>query len=396
MQKPFVQRLIDVVFSTDPKQRLRITRSLMATNVYILYLLLQVYAWWAGFMSASDVVLLTSAVLAYIAVCYATLRSGLNLRFKEPALTLPQVLTSITLIVGGYSLTGPVHGAMLMLLALVLVFGIFNLKALPFKIVSVYTVVLMGIAMAIKVNTDPLQYPLKLEIAHFILMAAIVPTIAMLAVQFSSMRHKLQMQKNELAQAVNRIQLLATRDELTGLPNRRHMREVLTEHQQRLDRSGHHRFCLALLDLDFFKRVNDTYGHGVGDEVLRHFAKEARSVMRDVDVMARWGGEEFLLLLVDTSPELAQIGIARIRDKLSTSPVAAGDTQLYVKFSAGLTGYWGTEALDTSIERADKALYAAKDQGRNCTVIEWGPGAELEATLVDGQLPMKSTSVSAS
>jgi diguanylate cyclase (GGDEF)-like protein len=112
--------------------------------------------------------------------------------------------------------------------------------------------------------------------------------------------------------------------------------------------------------------------------------------------MARWGGEEFLLLLVDTSPELAQIGIARIRDKLSTSPVAAGNTQLYVKFSAGLTGYWGTEALDTSIERADKALYAAKDQGRNCTVIEWGPGAKLEATLVDGQLPMKSTSVSAS
>lgn len=390
MKKPFIQRVIDAVFSTDPKQRLRISRSLMATNVYVLYLLLQVYACWAGFMSAFDVVLLTSAVFVYVTVCYTMLRSGLNLRFKEPALTLPQVLTSITLIVAGYSLTGPVHGSMLMLLALVLVFGIFNLKAQPFKIVSVYTVALMGIAMTIKVKTDPLNYPLKLEIAHFILMAAIVPTISMLAVQFSSMRHKLQMQKNELAQAVNRIQLLATRDDLTGLPNRRHMREVLTEHQQRLDRSGHHRFCLALLDLDFFKRVNDTYGHGVGDEVLCHFAREARSVMRDVDVMARWGGEEFLLLLVDTSPELAQIGITRIRDKLAKSPVQAGETHLYVKFSAGLTGYWGTELLDTSIERADKALYAAKAQGRDRTVIELGPGADLEARLVDGKLPEKA------
>jgi diguanylate cyclase (GGDEF)-like protein len=393
MKKPFIQRVIDAVFSTDAKQRLRISRSLMATNVYVLYLLLQVYACWAGFMSAFDVVLLTSAVFVYVTVCYSMLRSGLNLRFKEPALTLPQVLTSITLIVAGYSVTGPVHGSMLMLLALVLVFGIFNLKAQPFKIVSIYTVVLMGIAMTIKVKTDPLNYPLKLEIAHFILMAAIVPTISMLAVQFSGMRHKLQMQKNELAQAVNRIQLLATRDDLTGLPNRRHMRDVLTEHQQRLDRSGHHRFCLALLDLDFFKRINDTYGHGVGDEVLRHFAREARSVMRDVDVMARWGGEEFLLLLVDTSPELAQIGITRIRDKLATSPVAAGDTQFNVRFSAGLTGYWGTETLDTSIERADRALYAAKAQGRNCTVIELGPGAELEAKLVDGQV-LKGTDIS--
>lgn len=393
MKKPFIQRVIDAVFSTDAKQRLRISRSLMATNVYVLYLLLQVYACWAGFMSAFDVVLITSAVFVYVTVCYSMLRSGLNLRFKEPALTLPQVLTSITLIVAGYSVTGPVHGSMLMLLALVLVFGIFNLKAQPFKIVSIYTVVLMGIAMTIKVKTDPLNYPLKLEIAHFILMAAIVPTISMLAVQFSGMRHKLQMQKNELAQAVNRIQLLATRDDLTGLPNRRHMRDVLTEHQQRLDRSGHHRFCLALLDLDFFKRINDTYGHGVGDEVLRHFAREARSVMRDVDVMARWGGEEFLLLLVDTSPELAQIGITRIRDKLATSPVAAGDTQFNVRFSAGLTGYWGTETLDTSIERADRALYAAKAQGRNCTVIELGPGAELEAKLVDGQV-LKGTDIS--
>lgn len=389
MPKLSAQRIADAVFSTDPKQRLRITRSLMAANVYVIYLALQAYACWAGFVSPFDAALLTLAVLAYVIVVYVCLRTGLNLRFREPALTLPQVMTSITLIVGGYSAMGPVHGAMLMLLALVLVFGIFNLQAGPFKIVSVYTMLLMGIAMVVKVRTDPVNYPLKLEIAHFILMAAIVPTISMLAVQFSSMRHRLQTQKNELAQAVNRIQLLATRDDLTGLPNRRHMLDVLTEHQQRLDRSGHHRFCLALLDLDYFKRVNDTHGHQVGDEVLRHFAREARSVMRDVDVLARWGGEEFLMLLVDTSPELAQIGIARIRDKLAQSPVKVGEAELLVRFSAGLTGYWGTERLDVCIERADKALYAAKARGRNCTTIEWGPGEELESKLVNGMLPQK-------
>ncbi|MES2089060.1 MAG: GGDEF domain-containing protein [Pseudomonadota bacterium] len=390
MPSNLVQQLNEAAFGTDPKQRLRIKRSLMAANVYVICIVLQAYAWSIDYMDQDAVVMLSSAILINVLWWYGFLRAGLNLRFKDQAMTLPQILSGLTVIVGAYSVTGPVHGSTLMLLALVLVFGIFNLKAGAARMAGAYTVVLMGIAMLIKSRTDPVNYPASLEIAHFVLTASIVPTISTLAAQLSNLRAKLQAQKDELAQAVMRIQILATRDELTGLHNRRHMLEVLTQHQKRLDRSGQHRFCLALLDLDYFKRVNDTYGHGVGDDVLRHFAQEARSVMRDVDVLARWGGEEFLLLMVDTSPELAQIGIARIRDKLADSPVAAGDTSLVVKFSAGVTGYWGNEPLDTCIERADHALYAAKAQGRNCTVIEIGPGAELEALAATGQLPQAS------
>lgn len=386
MPSTWLQKLSEVVFGTDPKQRLRITRSLMAANVYVICVILQGYAYAVGFMDWGDVLRLSGAIVFNVVWWYGVLRSGVNLRFKDQAMTLPQILSGLTIIVGAYSVTGALHGATMMLLALVLVFGIFNLKAGPAKVAGGYTVALMGIAMLIKMRTDPLHYPLKLEFAHFVLTAAIVPTISALAAQLSNLRAKLQAQKDELGQAVMRIQILATRDELTGLHNRRHMRDVLMQHQKRLDRSGQHRFCVALLDLDYFKRVNDTYGHGVGDEVLRHFAQEARSVMRDVDVLARWGGEEFLLLLVDTPPELAQIGIARIRDKLSNSPVTAGEASLIVKFSAGLTGYWGGESLDTCIERADHALYAAKANGRNCTVIEIGPGAELEEEAAARQL----------
>ncbi|TAK96601.1 MAG: GGDEF domain-containing protein [Aquabacterium sp.] len=369
MYAPLISRLNDLLLTTDRKQRLRITRSLMAANVFIACCFLQIYAWWVGYMEAEDVKRLCSVILVNIVVWYLVLRTGLNMRFEDPAMTLPQILSALTIIVGAFSVTGPVHGSTMMLLALVLVFGIFNMKQKGAIVAGSYTVVLMGIAILIKIRTDPVNYPFKLEIAHFVLTAAIVPTISGLAAQLSSLRSKLQAQKDELANALVRIQVLATRDELTGLFNRRHMIEVLGQHRKRLERSGHHRFCLALLDIDHFKRINDTYGHAVGDEVLRNFSKVVQSGLRDTDVLARWGGEEFLVLLNDTSPELANVGLERARMLLADATLVPSLPDLKPTFSAGLTAYNMAEALDICIERADRALYKAKDGGRNCTVI---------------------------
>ncbi|RZI80949.1 MAG: sensor domain-containing diguanylate cyclase [Rubrivivax sp.] len=387
MRSPALTWLVNAAFSTDAKQRLRITRSLMAATVYLLCIGLEVYACYAGYMQLDDAKLLGAACMANVVWWYLVLRSGVNLRFKDPSLTLPQILSSLTIIIGAYSLTGPVHGSTLMLLALVLVFGIFNLKAKGAMIAGAYTVVVIAVAMAIKVTTDPVHYPFKLEFAHFWMTVAIVPTISSLAVQLSNMREKLKAQKNELAEALTRIQILATRDELTGLFNRRHMLDVLGQHQKRLERSGYHRFCLAILDIDHFKKVNDTYGHGVGDEVLRHFAEAAQAVMRDTDVLARWGGEEFLLLLNDTSPALANIGLERIRNHMATVTLAPSHPDLKPTFSAGLTGYCDNERLDVCIERADRALYRAKHEGRNRTVIQASPEDEA---ITAGQAPVEA------
>ncbi len=361
--------LAKLVFSDDRKQRLRIQRSLMAAGVFIACCFLQVYAWWMGYMLAEDVMRLSGAIVLNVAFWYGVLRSGINLRFADPALTLPQILCAQTIITGAYAVTGPAHGATMMLLVLVLVFGVFNMSRRDSQVASLYTVGLMAVTNVIKTQTDPVVYPVKLEVAHFVLTAAIVPTISSLAAQLASLRARLQAQKEELAQAVVRIQELATRDELTGLVNRRHMMSVLSQHKKVLDRSGQAPFCVALIDLDHFKRINDTHGHGVGDEVLRGFSHEMTHALRESDVLARWGGEEFLLLLNDGSPQEASRGLERVRQILAGARLAPSVPDLQPTFSAGLTRIEPGEPLDRCIERADRALYEAKANGRNRTVV---------------------------
>jgi len=369
MTSSLIKRTGDLILGTEPRQRLRIYRSLMAASVYLICIALQGYACIIGFMHWGDAALLSSLIVLNVLFWYGMLRAGINQRFADPALTLPQILSALTVIAGAYAVTGPVHGSTLMLLALVLVFGIFNMKAPVAKLAGIYTVLLMGLTMLIKSQSEAQHYPIHLEIAHFVLVAAIVPTISSLAAQLSNLRAKLQNQKEELTQALNRIQVLATRDELTGLYNRRHMMDVLNQHQKRLTRSGHHRFCLAILDIDHFKRINDTYGHNVGDEVLRNFAQAAATVMRETDVVARWGGEEFLVLLNDTQPGAAAIGLERLREHLHNVQLAANLPDLKPTFSAGLTDYALSEPLHSCIERADRALYAAKNGGRDRVVM---------------------------
>ncbi|MFZ5521674.1 MAG: GGDEF domain-containing protein [Pseudomonadota bacterium] len=360
--------LADLLLGHDPRQRLRVSRSLLAAQAYLVCVALMGYAVWVNFMQPRPALVLSGLIVANIAVFYVLLRSGFNLRFAEPALTLPQILSALTWIVGAYAITGPVHGSTMMLLALVLMFGTFNLDARGARIASAYSVVLLGLTIIYKVFTEPHHYSIELEVANFVLAATTMPTVSALAAQLARMRAKLRAQKDELALALERIQLLATRDDLTGLFNRRHMLEVLEQERRRCARSGG-RFCVAILDLDHFKHVNDTHGHAVGDEVLRQFAQQALAVLREADVLARWGGEEFLLVLTDGDTQRAKLAVERLREHLLAHPGAASVPSLRISFSAGLTAYQPGEALDATIERADRALYCAKAHGRSRTQV---------------------------
>ena len=121
------------------------------------------------------------------------------------------------------------------------------------------------------------------------------------------------------------------------------------------------------LDIDFFKKVNDQYGHAVGDEVLKRFAEIAKSTIRNTDIFARIGGEEFVVLLLETDLQQAPILADRLREAVSNATVKAKERTVRFTVSIGITACKkeAEETFDTMLERADQALYRAKHNGRN-------------------------------
>ena len=168
------------------------------------------------------------------------------------------------------------------------------------------------------------------------------------------------------------VEALAVTDALTGLSVRRYFMERAEEELARSRR--HELSCtLLMLDLDLFKEKNDTYGHLVGDVVLRDVAQVVARNLRDIDLVGRYGGEEFILLLIETPIEQALPIAERLRQLIEVHPVRAYDELLTQTVSIGAAAYTGdAQTLGELIERADQALYAAKRAGRN-RVIRWRP-----------------------
>jgi len=164
--------------------------------------------------------------------------------------------------------------------------------------------------------------------------------------------------------------LIASRtDLLTGLPNRRHVPERLDEVLAASRLTGGS-LCVAVIDLDHFKAINDTHGHDAGDAVLQHFAGIFRERVREQDVLGRTGGEEFVLVLPGVRPGDAISIINRIRDDFPPAKLPEMRIELFYTFSAGIARALPDDDRGLLLRRADRALYAAKRDGRNCTKTE--------------------------
>ena len=167
---------------------------------------------------------------------------------------------------------------------------------------------------------------------------------------------------------MRRLQDLATIDELTGAYNRRHFLEVGKAEVARAWRYGHP-ISLIILDLDHFKKVNDTWGHEAGDLVLREACRVFKSALRSVDILGRHGGEEFAILLPETPPDQAVSVAERLRAGVAELHVKVkGDVGVSLTISVGIAGAAriGEENIDLLIRKADVAMYKAKEAGRNC------------------------------
>lgn len=183
----------------------------------------------------------------------------------------------------------------------------------------------------------------------------------------NSVNRKLHQRTVELKAAYQQIEELAQLDELTGVRNRRNILKCLSEEIARVQRTK--ASCsLAIIDLDFFKKINDQFGHPAGDEALRTFAIAIFANIRAIDRLGRYGGEEFLLVLPDTAQDEAVRMLDRLRSIISEVDWSAISEDLRLTMSAGICSIRPTDSTDEILSRADAALYQAKDAGRNCVV----------------------------
>jgi len=163
------------------------------------------------------------------------------------------------------------------------------------------------------------------------------------------------------------LQKIATTDELTGLSNRRDFIEKYKMESARFDRNKRI-FSIVMGDIDHFKKFNDTYGHECGDYVLSKIAKIIKTTLRQLDILGRWGGEEFIILLPETNLEDGDKVADKIRNTIESSTFSYKHQELTVTMSFGVSVYDHPMSMEEVIDKADQCLYYAKEAGRNCVI----------------------------
>jgi diguanylate cyclase len=298
--------------------------------------------------------------------CFITLsEAGFNDRFKDHYFVVQQSMVSLAIMLA-FSYLAPQVGIMF-LCTLFVVFSFSALRSTPRQTAVAWTATAFGLAALFLLTDKPISMPHQTHLERFTTMLVFVLTIGrcmFLGIFASSLRESLYKRGVQLKQAYKRIEELAELDELTGSFNRRCIMRMLDDEIARAHRTKMP-FSVALIDLDWFKRINDAYGHPTGDEVLRTFAITVFANIRNMDRFGRYGGEEFLLILPETPHDVAARILDRQREIIADLDWSAFSPGMRVTISAGVATLATNEAPDALLARADSALYAAKARGRN-------------------------------
>jgi len=358
------QRVRDVVLSSNPRRRTLVGMALlalvlMACSAGVMLMIAAASSevdavavqWWAA-ISVGGLMVMT-----------AFIRSGATAGLADPSLTVPQMVWTITSGAVAYVLAGDARGVVPSVLAMILFFGTFGLSVAEVIGIGIYALLAFACAVAAttRYNTGPFGY---LDMAYALMVLIVLGGSIALNLRIQRIRARLREQREALAHALAVNRELATRDELTGLPNRRAMQDLMGLEHRRSVRSGRP-MLLAQLDIDHFKRINDAHGHATGDRALQAFASVVRASVRDTDVLARWGGEEFVLLLSETRLDDARDLLERLRHAVAMMEIPHTDGALRMTVSIGVAVHLPGDTVDLTLERADQALYTAKSLGRN-------------------------------
>ena len=307
------------------------------------------------------------AACGFLSVVFYLLLSetGLTERFKDHYFVAPQLFISVAIMLAFTYIAREV--GVMFLCTLFLVFNFGSLRSTPWLSAVLWTATTAGLAALFLLTDKPIGLPhgnATERLAAMLMFALTIGRCMFLGLFSSSMRYSLYQSGQKLKEAYRRIEELAELDELTGAFNRRCIMRVLGEEVSRGQRTGSP-CSIALIDLDFFKRINDAFGHPTGDEVLRTFAISMFANIRTIDRFGRYGGEEFLLILPDTTERNAAHMLDRLRSIVAELDWSAFSPGMQVTISAGLATLRQNETSDNFLARADRALYASKARGRN-------------------------------
>ena len=360
------ERVLQALAGRDPRRAIRLVQWVTASGVYLGCFLLMAIGVSDGWMDLPRLAGWTTFVVLSTAVSYAALRSGWSERFSDPALTEWQIVMGVIAADWGYLICGPLRTIALLPLLVIFLFAAFALRWRQIAILTVFALASLGLvvfwltAFPPPWRDSPAAATLPIDQLNYIVVLVVLPALAVIAARLSALRRALRTRREELTQLLAEVQRLATTDELTGLPNRRWMTERLRQEQQRADGEDT-TFCVAIVDLDHFKRINDRLGHAEGDAALVAFSRRARSVLPARDVLARWGGEEFLLLMPAVEIEEATIRMEYLRQSILRIMVDGRP----LTFSAGVAQHVpGQDVLD-DLRTADQRMYSAKQSGRD-------------------------------
>lgn len=291
--------------------------------------------------------------------------AGVGDRFSDHYLTVFQISAHMALQFV-FLLSVPTIGiAFISVLFLIFAFG--TLRMTSAQAMLTWAIATGGLAAVFLASDLPIGMPVATRLqrtASMLCFVLVIGQCAFLGLFGATLRKILYRRSIELKAAYQRIEELAELDELTGSYNRRCIMRLLDAEIEK-SRQASMPCAIALIDLDWFKRINDAHGHPVGDEVLRTFAITIFANIRPADRFGRYGGEEFLLLLPDTAGEAASRMLERLRGIVADLDWSAFSPGMRVTISAGVVTLREVDTADTFLVRADSALYSAKAQGRN-------------------------------
>ncbi|MBU4276373.1 MAG: diguanylate cyclase [Proteobacteria bacterium] len=353
----------------DHAQALRLKLTLLAFLGGMVHLFLVWLCLYFGYFRGDLPVflILAAADLSGRFLFLALVYSGANLRFREPGLTLAQITWATICVLAAIYFVEQGRLVLLMFYLQVMLFGAFRLRRAGFVFITALAVLGYAAVIAALWTYHPQGLNLHIELLQWLGFLLILIALSVVGGQLNRFLRRYRRQNLQLKEAMDRIEELAITDELTKLYNRRQIIKIIND-QMALAARGINFFSVCFIDLDHFKTVNDTHGHNAGDLVLVKTSELLASSVREVDRVARFGGEEFLIVLINSPVERSFQVAERLRLRIEQANFKDVASGLRVTISIGVTQYQPNESIDDLLKRADEAMYRAKRAGRNRTI----------------------------